>query len=76
MLVTVGLALGCDRMVLCGVPLDPAEAHYDDDKRWADAGNYRRGWVTHKDEMSSVRSMSGWTSQLLGAPDREWLDDW
>lgn len=75
-MVTAGLALECERMVLCGVPLDPEEAHYDDAERWRDAGNYRRGWTTHADEMNSVRSCSGWTRKLLGAPTREWLEEW
>lgn len=73
--VTVALRLQCRRIVLCGIPLDHEQGHYDNPKvRWRDATNYRRGWTTHLDQMrDSVRSMSGWTKELLGAPTEEWL---
>lgn len=62
------------QIVLIGIPLDHEQGHYDSPKKWRDATNYRRGWVTHQDAMANVRSMSGWTQGLLGAPTREWLD--
>jgi hypothetical protein len=71
--VTVALELGCTHVVLAGTPLDIAAAHYDDPKPWRDAGQYRRAWLAHRTLMTGVRSMSGWTREILGAPDREWL---
>lgn len=67
--------LGCTRVVLCGVPMDAKQAHYDDPRPWADFGNYRRAWITRQTQMTAVRSMSGWTRQLLGAPTKEWFDE-
>lgn len=72
--VAVGLEVGVDHMVLCGIPLTPEGEHYNKPGRWTDAGNYRRGWLTHKHLMGNhVRSMSGWTRQQFGAPTQEWL---
>lgn len=72
--VTVGLHMGFDRLILCGVPMDPDEEHYDRAGRWTDAGNYRGAWLARRDDMAGkVRSASGWTRTILGAPDAEWL---
>ncbi len=65
--------LGCSHVVCCGVPLDMMAAHYHDPKPWRDAGNYRKAWKTRQVQLTAVRSMSGWTRELLGAPNREWL---
>ncbi len=72
--VTVALELGCERIVLCGVPLD-ASAHYDSPESWREFGNYRKAFITRQTQMTAVRSMSGWTRQLLGAPTGEWLHE-
>jgi hypothetical protein len=73
--VSVALKLGAEKIVLCGIPLDHEQGHYDSpDKRWREAGGYRVGWTKHLDQMrGAVRSMSGWTRELLGAPDGPWL---
>jgi hypothetical protein len=73
--VTVALHLQCSHIVCCGVPLDLNVAHYDDPKPWREAGNYRRAWMTYRSQMTAVRSMSGWTRQILGAPTGEWFDE-
>lgn len=74
--VTVALHhLGCDRIVLAGVPLDKRSAHYDDPAPWLEACKYRNAWIQHRGEMrDTVRSMSGWTRELLGAPTEKWID--
>ena len=72
--VSVALTLSCDPIVLCGIPLDHEQGHFDSAKKWRDAVNYRKGWIDHKIEMANTRSMSGWTQGLLGAPTQEWLD--
>lgn len=72
-LVDCSLAKGFERVVLCGMPMDPVP-HYFDKKNWDYAKNYREAWVSAKTEYAGkVRSMSGWTRDLLGGPDSEWL---
>ncbi len=66
--VLAALDLGYERIVLAGVPLtgnapegNPYEA-------------FRRGWLDRKDELlGTVKSMSGWTRELLGSPPPAWL---
>lgn len=71
--VTVALTLGCRRVVLCGVPLDAKQAHYDDPRAWTEAGSYRRAWLERAPFMPGVRSMSGFTRDTLGAPTEDWF---
>lgn len=72
--VTVGLHMGFDRLILCGVPMDADQEHYDRPGRWVDAGNYRASWLNRRLDMAGkVRSPSGWTKTILGAPSVEWL---
>lgn len=77
-LLAVSVALDglcADKVVLCGVPLDRNAAHYDDNKPWRDASNYRLAWLHKKERMQGkVKSFGGWTAHLLGEPSREWLD--
>jgi hypothetical protein len=73
--VTVAMHLGYTRVILCGVPLDKAAAHYNYAGDWMDAPRYRAAWVKHRPDMrKNVRSMSGWTQRLLGAPTLEWIN--
>jgi hypothetical protein len=76
--VRVALGLGFDRVICCGVPLDSSGRFYDDPRRpavwdWGGGGGrpYREAWsaaaATEFD--GRVRSCSGWTRTLLGAPD-------
>ena len=66
--------LGFDRAVLCGVPMETAERHFFDISPWRGANSHRQGW---KEALPVIRdrarSMSGWTREILGAPDEEWL---
>ena len=72
--IAVGLELKAARILACGIPLDHEQGHYDSPGvKWRDAVNYRRGWKDHLAIMGCVRSMSGWTRGLLGAPDEAWL---
>lgn len=65
--------LGHDRAVLCGMPLDE-RPHFFDQVRWRDPATYRRGWTEALPAIRDrVRSMSGWTSRLLGRPSEEWI---
>lgn len=71
----VGRALGLERIVLCGVPMDEDQCHFFDHKKWEYAGRYRQAWTRHKAEFAPyVRSMSGWTAEILGKPNEVWLN--
>ena len=57
------------RIILCGVPLDGAKGHIDGREYWDFAEDYRRGFQRAMPFIADrVRSMSGWTSTLLGTP--------
>jgi hypothetical protein len=65
---------GADRIVLCGIPMDPEREHFHKPGAWAEALKYRKAWQDALGEIQhSVRSMSGWTAQLLGNPSEDWL---
>jgi len=68
------LEIGCERIVLAGIPMSAEYAHYYNPGQWTQAHMYHKGWKKHLDKIAPyVRSMSGWTRELLGAPDEEWL---
>jgi len=72
--VKVALECGCDRIVLAGVPMSADDAHFFDSKPWNEASAYHKAWLAHQSEIAPyVRSMSGWTAELLGRPDASWL---
>lgn len=66
--------LGFAKVVLCGIPMT-MEGHFrTPDRPWASAMRHRAGWEQALPHLQGrVRSMSGWTAQLLGKPDAEWL---
>lgn len=73
--VKVALLEGATHVILCGVPMTAEGAHYFDSAAWRFAERYRTGWQRHLPDIAEkVRSMGGWTAQLLGRPDRVWLD--
>ena len=73
--VQVGLELECTHIVLAGIPMHQNACHYDDKRKWREARQYWPGWERHRPDMiDRVRSVSGWTLQLLGPPTKEWLD--
>jgi len=67
--VQAALRIGYNRIILCGCPLtgkNEQNGSYE---------NFRNGWIPRVREIDGrVRSMSGWTKELLGAPTQEWLD--
>jgi len=78
----VALALGCSKVILCGMPMT-ATAHFPESQEfdanqtvWSESDGHWRSWVRVHEEgwfEGRVRSMSGRTRQLLGEPTREWL---
>ncbi len=72
--VSTAIYLGATSIVLCGIPIDFDQGHYYSPKvPWHDAKSYRKQWEDNKGRLANVRSMSGWTSELLGTPTLEWL---
>jgi hypothetical protein len=71
---TVARHLGFDRVVLCGVPMT-RDPHFVRNSPWIAVRAFTRAWDARKTEMMPyVRSLSGgWTEQLFGVPDTEWL---
>lgn len=66
--------LGFDKALCCGVPLTQTP-HVGERIGWAAASIHQGGWVEAKAALDGrVKSMSGWTGELLGKPDREWFD--
>jgi len=68
--VQAALKLGYVRIILCGCPMTGK----------SDKGNkyesFRVGWTNKQKFLNDrVRSMSGWTQALLGAPTEDWLTD-
>lgn len=70
--VQVAAEVGADRVVACGMPLDRSP-HYHGRAEWDAADAFRPAWERRIDEMADVRSMSGWTAELVGRPDADWI---
>lgn len=72
--VTVALQLGAQRIVLAGVPMRKTARHYDNDQHWQEARGYWPAWERLEPRLQGkVKSMSGWTADLLGMPTEDWL---
>jgi len=65
--------LGCGAAVLCGVPMESAAQHIHWPGDWTDPDKYRAGFEQARAEGANIRSMSGWTRTLFGAPSRRWI---
>lgn len=63
----VGLELGFDHIVLCGVPMDTRPNIFRPEQGcWPSAIGFREGWEKHLTEIrGKVFSMSGWTKEQL-----------
>lgn len=77
----VGLYLGYDDIILCGVPIDNSGHYFEPiqmktnfqreiaDSRGRIRGDGRRFWINAKEKFNGkVKSMSGFTKELLGSP--------
>lgn len=76
--VTVAYHLGCDRVVLCGCPMDRS-GHFEESRTshefTGEVDHYRKVWVKHKDEIRErTRSMSGWTRETFGEATLDWIE--
>ena len=76
--VVAAVQMGYEKIVLAGTPLDKKGHWYDEPGagayRWT--GEIYTVWMDFaRDKQSErVRSLSGYTSQILGKADREWLN--
>jgi hypothetical protein len=63
------LEIGCDAIVLAGIPMTSEGKHYYSTASWVQGPKYHRAWLKRQADIAPyVRSMSGWTKGLLGAP--------
>lgn len=63
--------LNATEVVLCGVPLEESP-HFFSKVPWVHAITHRKAWEKNLWRMKGkVHSLSGWTRELLGAP--EWI---
>lgn len=71
--VDVALTKGATLTVLCGIPMSPIpHFHAGQQYRpWREAEKHKGFWIKRGDELRAkgVRSMSGFTRELLGSPD-------
>lgn len=66
--------LKAGKVILCGAPLDAEAGHIAVPGAWGDPERYRAGFVTALPEIEhKVRSMGGWTADILGAPHPDWI---
>lgn len=62
------------RAILCGVPLSFGQAHFFDSAEWKGAPSFVEGFKQAAPFLlGRVKSMSGKTREVLGAPDAAWL---
>ena len=64
---------GFEKIVLAGIPMQVSEAHFFNGAPWHEHGQFVGAWKIARRFLGNVRSMSGWTRELLGAPTTEWL---
>lgn len=70
----VALEDGFDRIILAGVPISADGGHFTYDGPWIHVESYRGAWKEALPHLAGrVRSMSGWTAEILGKPTKEWL---
>lgn len=70
--VGVAFSLGCEKVLLAGVPMDK-QRHWNGTEPWADRDRFAAAWSAVKLRLEGkVRSLSGWTRELLGGPDEQW----
>lgn len=73
--VAVARKEGATKIVLAGIPMDGERGHFNKPGPWKEAIIHRQAWVDHYPQLQGVvRSMSGWTREVFGAPEEEWRE--
>lgn len=71
----VALEDGHDRVILAGVPMDTDASHFTRGKPWLQRDSFTIGFKKSAQHFAGrVRSMSGWSAEILGTPTPDWLD--
>jgi hypothetical protein len=74
----VALKIGYKKIIVCGIPIDHRARFYDapGSIQYYGSGAARYAWIQNKNSglFENVRSMSGWTAELLGKPTVEWIN--
>lgn len=72
--VKVAIEMGYEKIILCGVPMHVDGNHILRKIPWHACNQFQWVWNYRQHEINNrVRSMSGYTRELLGAPTKEWL---
>jgi hypothetical protein len=72
--VKVALEEGFNKVLLCGVPMDPKMRHFKRQVPWPSAERFRERWEPYMKTIKlHARSFSGWTAEQLGTPSIEFL---
>jgi hypothetical protein len=72
--VAVARQKGFDKIILAGVPMKKEAGHIVRKRDWTQVIAFTAAWSRHVKEIAPyVRSMSGWTAELLGKPDAAFL---
>ncbi len=72
--VKVGLEIGYNKIILCGVPMQADAGHYVRKQPWNQCEWFIDKWARYCPQFADkVCSMSGYTRELLGGPTHEWL---
>ena len=67
--VLAGLNMGYEKIIVAGCPLEGKSS------KGASCETFRAGWEKKLSMIrNNVRSMSGWTRELLGTPTEDWLN--
>lgn len=70
----VAIEDGHDKVVLAGVPMVAEAGHFTRQADWKQCNTFLKGFEEYAPHFGGrVRSLSGWTQKLLGAPTVEWL---
>jgi len=71
--IEIALHHGRDRIVGAGIPMDP-RPHFHSKGPWHHALTHQKAFLESVDLWNDrFRSLSGWTRDTFGGPDREWL---
>lgn len=66
--------MGASGAILCGLPMDSEAGHIIRPGPWGPVGTYRQAFVSALPLIGGrVRSMSGWTCEVFGAPKPDWI---
>ena len=67
------------KIVLAGIPIDSKYLRHGTATHWAASESgvqrYQQAWLKHRNELKyRVKSLSGWTKDLLGHPSKDWFE--